>query len=195
MLVRLWYHLVMKQLGDMCMKSTTIRRSNLSKEKMAVLEALKKYRNEESDYAPNVYIRPAEVQQGKKEELDLLWRNFKLQDIHTGEKTPRVYIATGIAAGLLLVGALTMTVFFAHSVHSDNVADSGAFGIIPASQTEETSAKNETYIVQNGDTIEKILIRFYGRYSKNSEISLMKANNMSNPNKLSIGQELIIPMN
>lgn len=179
------------------MKSTTIRRSNLSKEKMAVLEALKKYKNEDSDFAPNVYIRPSELQHEKKEELDLLWRNFKIQDLHTGENTPKVYIATGIAAGLLLVGALTMTAFFAHRVHDNNIASSsGAFGIIPASeQAEEAVSKNETYIVQNGDTIEKILIRFYGKYSKNTELSLMKANNMTNPNKLSIGQELIIPMN
>ena len=48
------------------MKSSTIRRSNLSKEKMAVLEALKKYKNDESDYAPNVYIRPAEIHNEKK---------------------------------------------------------------------------------------------------------------------------------
>lgn len=177
------------------MKSTTIRRSNLSKEKMAVLEALKKYKNEDSDYAPNVYIRPSEVQHEKKEELDLLWRNFKIQDIHASENTPKVYIATGIAAGLLLVGALTMTAFFAHRVHDNSIAEGKAFGIIPASTQEESASKNETYIVQSGDTIEKILIRFYGKYSKNSESSLMQANHMSNPNKLSIGQELIIPMN
>lgn len=178
------------------MKSTTIRRSNLSKEKMAVLEALKKYKNEDSDYAPNVYIRPSEVQHEKKEELDLLWRNFKIQDIHVSEKTPKVYIAAGIAAGLLLVGAFTMTAFFAHRVNENNMASAnGAFGIIPASAHEESVSKNETYVVQSGDTIEKILIRFYGQYSKNSEYSLMQANNMSNPNKLSIGQELIIPMN
>lgn len=163
---------------------------------MAVLEALKKYRNEESDYAPNVYIRPSEFQHEKKAELDLLWRNFKIQDIHAGENTPRIYMAMGIAAGLLLVGALTMTIFFAHRVHDNNIAESGAFGIIPASgQIEETAPKNETYVVQSGDTIEKILIRFYGKYSKLSESNLMKANNMTNPNKLSIGQELIIPMN
>lgn len=179
------------------MKSSTIRRSNLSKEKMAVLEALRKYKNDEADFAPNVYIRPGEAQHEKKEELDLLWRNFKIQDISTHEKTPKVYIASGVAAGVLLVGALMMTVFFAHSLKNDNISDAkGGFGFIPASaQNEDQLAKNETYIVQSGDTIEKILIRFYGQYSKNSESSLMQANNMTNPNKLSIGQELIIPMN
>ena len=40
------------------MKSSTIRRSNLSKEKMAVLEALSKYRQDSYDNTPNVYVRP-----------------------------------------------------------------------------------------------------------------------------------------
>lgn len=187
----------MRKFGEMCMKSTTIRRSNLSKEKMAVLEALKTYRNDSSDYAPNVYIRPSEVQHEKKDELDVLWKNFKIHDINSSEQTPKVYIATGIVAGFLLLVAISMTLVFAHRVNSNNIAsESGAFGIVPASsQVSETSSKNETYVVQNGDTIEKILIRFHGKYSKNSESALLKANGLSNPNKLSIGQELVIPMN
>ena len=59
---------------------------------------------------------------------------------------------------------------------------------------DDFAAKTEKYIVQSGDTIEKILIRFYGQYSKTSEYNVMQANNLSNPNKLSIGQELIIPI-
>ena len=69
------------------MKSSTIRRSNLSKEKMAVLEALSKYNNFEtgdvtdagvnnepvSDDSPEVYVR-----QNKDKELDMLWKDFKL---------------------------------------------------------------------------------------------------------------------
>lgn len=187
----------MRKFGEMCMKSTTIRRSNLSKEKMAVLEALKTYRNDSSDYAPNVYIRPSEVQNEKKDELDVLWKNFKIHDIHSSEQTPKIYIATGVVAGIVLLAAISMTLVFAHKVSSGNIAsETGAFGIAPVtSQSSETSSKSETYVVQNGDTIEKILIRFHGRYSKNSEYALLKANGLSNPNKLSIGQELIIPMN
>ena len=177
------------------MKSTTIRRSNLSKEKMAVLEALKKYRNEESDYAPNVYIRPVSTESAKQEELDLLWKSFNI-DFSSQEKTPKFYVASGIVAGVLLVGALAMTVFFAHNMHNPNIAsEKSSIGLIPSSANEEISNSSETYIVQNGDTIEKILIRFYGQYSKQMEANIMQANNMANPNKLSIGQELIIPMN
>ena len=56
------------------MKSSTLRRSNLSKEKMAVLEALSKYKQESMyDNSPSVYVRP-----NKEKELDLLWQNFKI---------------------------------------------------------------------------------------------------------------------
>ena len=176
------------------MKSTTLRRSNLSKEKMAVLEALKKYRSEEQDSAPCVYIRPEELKGNKQNELDLLWQNFKFHDFSSlTEKTPKLYIASGIAAGVLLVGIFSMTAFFAHNVSKSTTTNSSSIGFIAPSD-EDLSTKTEKYIVQSGDTIEKILIRFYGQYSKTSEYNVMQANNLTNPNKLSIGQELIIPM-
>ncbi len=177
------------------MKSMTIRRSNLSKEKMAVLEALRQYKNEDStEFGPHVYIRPQELHHRKKEDLDLLWKNFKIQEFSTGEKAPKLYAMTGIAAGVLLVAGLTMAAIFAHNVKTSELASTGnAFGIGTA-QNVETQAPT-TYIVQNGDTIEQILIKFHGKYSKVMESNLLQANNMSNPNKLSIGQQLVIPMN
>lgn len=177
------------------MKSTTIRRSNLSKEKMAVLEALKKYKYNDADFAPNVYIRPAELNvSAKQRELDLLWRSSKIRDFNTNEKSPKLYIVAGIVAAAVLFAGITMTAVFAHNSDS-SVATKGGFSLVPSSENENVAeAKNETYVVQSGDTIEKILIRFYGQYSKNSETALLQANNMTNPNKLSIGQELIIPM-
>lgn len=177
------------------MKSVTIRRSNLSKEKMAVLEALRKYKSEEStEFGPHVYIRPDEIHHKKKEDLDLLWKNFKIQELSTGDNAPKLYALTAVAAGVLLVAALTMTAVFAHHVRNSELASTGnAFGI-SSSPVEESPAPT-TYVVQNGDTIEQILIRFHGKYSKTMEADLLHANNMSNPNKLSIGQQLVIPMN
>lgn len=175
------------------MKSTTIRRSNLSKEKMAVLEALKKYKSADYDFAPSVYIRPDDTNSEKKAELDLLWRNLNTSEMVSKEKAPKVFIATGVVAGILLMAGFTMTAFFAHRVTTEDVV--AASLVAPSSASEENSGKNEIYVVQSGDTIEKILIKFYGHYSKLSEAGLLKANNMTNPNKLSVGQELIIPVN
>jgi len=186
----------MKNFGEMCMKSTTIRRSNLSKEKMAVLEALKKYRADDSEFAPNVYVRPGQLEHEKNDELDLLWRNFKTQDISLVDNKPKLYILTGIIAGILLVSTVSMTLLFSSKADKaqPNIASGSGFSLVPAS-SEKDIKNNETYVVQSGDTIEKILIRFYGQYSKTKEMSLLQANNMTNPNKLSIGQQLIIPMN
>lgn len=63
-----------------------------------------------------------------------------------------------------------------------------------SSEKVETIANNEIYTVQNGDTMEAILIRFYGSYNKEKESLVLKTNNLTNPNKLSIGQQLTIPM-
>lgn len=178
------------------MKSSTIRRSNLSKEKMAVLEALSKYRQDSYDNTPNVYVRP-----NKEKELDVLWQNFKLSQ--------NVYLATGFVAGalvmLMLVGLVNLS---NHGVSANDEnqifnpqrakAQKEKLNLIPAT-TEGTAAvtaetKNEVYTVQNGDTLESILIRFYGGYSPAKATAVMQANNMANPNKLSIGQQLTIPM-
>ena len=68
--------------------------------------------------------------------------------------------------------------------------------IIPADQVVEEAkpAAPETYSVKSGDTLEGIVIRFYGKYDPSKVNKIMEANNLSNPNQLSIGQSLIIPM-
>ncbi len=185
------------------MKSSTIRRSNLSKEKMAVLEALSKYRQDSYDNTPNVYLRP-----NKEKELDVLWQNFKLSQ--KNEKSPSVYLATGFVAGalvmLMLVGLVNLSTRGVSANDENQIfnpqrakVQKEKLNLIPAT-TESTAAvtaetKNEVYTVQNGDTLESILIRFYGGYSPAKATAVMQANNMANPNKLSIGQKLTIPMN
>lgn len=183
------------------MKSSTIRRSNLSKEKMAVLEALSKYRQDSYDNTPNVYVRPS-----KEKELDLLWQNFKISQ--KAEKSPGVYLATGFITGavamLMLVGIVNLSTNHIASNDSNQIfnpsrakAQNEKINLIPASAETAAaeSAKTEVYTVQSGDTLESILIRFYGGYSKEKMIKVMTANNMSSPHKLSIGQKLTIPMN
>ena len=96
------------------MKSSTLRRSNLSKEKMAVLEALSKYRQESYDNSPRVYVRP-----NKEKELDILWQNFKISQ--KAEKSPSVYLATGFIAGA--VAMLIVTSLISFSVRGFNTAE------------------------------------------------------------------------
>ncbi len=182
------------------MKSSTIRRSNLSKEKMAVLEALSQYRHDVFDNSPGVYVRP-----NKERELDLLWQNFKVNQ--KNDKSPNVYLAAGFIAGAVVMLILTVLISFsANGINSlkDNFETTGApvkkeklsLNFIPASdnKSDAQTAVNEVYTVQSGDTMESILIRFYGSYSKEKESLVLKTNNLTNPNKLSIGQKLTIPM-
>ena len=176
------------------MNGTTFNRTNLSEEKVAVLNALKRYKNGDFSLTPNVYIRPEDKKHPKHEELDLLWNNFKVQDMISPDKAPKLFIAAGIVSGVILMSGLVLTGVFAHGVNRDTVAKA-EYTLIPSSGSSGVVSNDEHYIVQSGDTIEKILIRFYGSYTKTFENNLLKANNMSNPNKLSIGQELVIPMN
>ena len=53
------------------------------------------------------------------------------------------------------------------------------------------SAGVRTYVVKSGDTLSKIAKDFYGDASKYMEIA--KANNISNPDLINVGQELNIP--
>ena len=172
------------------MKSSTLRRSNLSKEKMAVLEALSKYKQESAyDNSPSVYVRPS-----KEKELDLLWQNFKISQ--KSEKSPGVYLATGFVAGALVMLLLTSIIGGAVKSDSKAVKDTNVknekVNIMPAGGA--AASTSEKYVVQSGDTIESIQVRFYGSYSPEKAQAIQKANNLKNPNRLQIGQELIIPM-
>lgn len=178
------------------MKSSTIRRSNLSKEKMAVLEALSKYRHEAYNDSVGVYVRPS-----REKELDLLWQNFKVNQ--KSEKSPNVYLTAGFVAGAVVMLILTVLISFTvrgiSSVRENTVApvkkEKLSLSFIPSSQkADEEVVLNEVYTVQDGDTMEAILVRFYGSYSKEKESLVLKTNNMTNPNKLSIGQQLTIPL-
>ena len=181
------------------MKSSTIRRANLSKEKMAVLEALSKYGHDVFDGTPGVYVRPED---SRDKELDVLWQNFKVNQ--KSEKSPNIYLAAGFITGAVVMLAVAIIVGFTAkgitSVKENTVVpvkkEKMNLNFIPSSSDSnmQTTVANETYTVQSGDTIEGILIRFYGSYSKEKEELVLKTNNLTNPNKLSIGQQLTIPM-
>jgi len=64
--------------------------------------------------------------------------------------------------------------------------------------TTKTATKGKvgpahSYVVKNGDTLEMIARRYYGSGAPQWIQKIQRANNMSNPNRLSLGQKLIIP--
>lgn len=192
------------------MKSSTLRRSNLTKEKIAFLEELSKNRQKPYNASPSVYVRQnANSNNSKENELDVLWQNFKVTTKE--DKSPGIYLATGFIAGA--VAMLIMTTLLSFSFRSSSSPDLS----VPVSKTKEkakltfipadknspvekvqdaTAAKgDESYVVKQGDTVAGIVVRFYGSYDVSKINNVMKVNNMKNPNDIQIGQQLIIPMN
>ena len=184
------------------MKSTTLRRSNITREKVAMMEALNRYNREHMD--EDFYRN-----QSKNRELDALWQSFGIKQ-QKNEKAPQVYFVTGLVFGVIITLLITTFVSILINVSTpkdDSVVEpvtkvsteSGKFSFIPADNASKTtkpiSITNEEYVVKEGDTLESIIIRFYGSFDINKVSAIQSANNMANPNALSIGQKLIIPMN
>lgn len=184
------------------MNSTTLRRSNITREKVAMMEALSRYnrQHQDEDFYRN---------QNKTRELDALWQSFGVKP-QKNEKAPQVYFVTGLILGVIMTLAITTVISILISVSTPKdevvlpakkaaVESSGKFSFIPADNAASKSAiastSTEEYVVKEGDTLESIVIRFYGSFDMNKVNAIQDANKMANPNALSIGQKLIIPMN
>lgn len=94
------------------MKSSTIRRSTLSKESMEVIETLAK--EQEGEGSLGEYVRPDEVQtandSSKSQEIDLLWQNFKPAQFTTN--SPAMNILLGFIIGVIttaLIGGICVS--------------------------------------------------------------------------------------
>lgn len=182
------------------MKNSTLYRSNLTKEKMALLEELQNEAQEQENNL-SVYKRPS-----REKELDVLWKNFKVNQ--RGDKSPGIYLTIGFITGALCMFVMTALLSFG-TMSTDRIAKeevvtkkpkASRLSFIPVSKKQkavETAAPTTTYqsyTVASGDTLEKIIIRFYGKNDVSKIDKIVEANKLSSPNNLSIGQKLVIPM-
>jgi nucleoid-associated protein YgaU len=55
------------------------------------------------------------------------------------------------------------------------------------------SRESRTYIVQSGDTLSKIAKEYYGDANRYMDIFNANRDKLSDPNKIQVGQELVIP--
>jgi LysM repeat protein len=113
------------------MKSSTIRRSTLSKESMEVIENLAK--EQENQDALGEYVRPDEVvseqeKASKAQEIDLLWQTFKTTQFTTNSPTAYILLgfAIGVLATLLVLGGMS---FFINKSAMEDGAKPTFFGI------------------------------------------------------------------
>ena len=129
------------------MKSSTIRRSALSKESMNVIEQLwgeefvdyAHIENEEND-APNEYLRPEaapkpEPRNTKSQEIDLLWQTFK--DAQFNTNSPWMQVVGGFLLGIF-VSFLIVSAFLVYSANkTGNIVNSKQILINFSSNREE----------------------------------------------------------
>lgn len=180
------------------MKSSTLRRSNITREKMAMLNALSNYNQTRGRSNSNL---------DKQAELDMLWQNFKIAA--TSDKSPKTYFSAGFFTGIVvaLVVATFISFFVGYSPLSEinfsapkSAKENVKFSLIPADkqvQQEEDVQKplEKEYIVQSGDSLEDISMRFYGSFDEAKLKQIQVKNNLKDLNSIKIGQKLIIPMN
>lgn len=195
------------------MKNSTLYRANLSRQKISLLKELSEKKSNISydNTSPEVYVRPT-----KEQELDALWKNFKVSDKTT--KSPGVYLVVGFIVGAVAMFLMTALLSFVAN-SSDRMNDFDKIqkvkikpetktdlAIIPSdvktvapvattTATPVTTPNTQTYTVKSGDSLEGIVVRFYGSFNDAKIQKVMQANNITNPNALQIGQQLKIPMN
>lgn len=182
------------------MNSSTLRRSNITREKMAMLSAISKYNAANGKSNANLTDKQAE--------LDMLWQNFKIAA--TSNKNPKAYFAWGFFLGVVasLVVLMFLSFFIGYSpmnelnfhapkANKENVK----FTFIPADkqapqeeQAETPVPQEKEYKVQAGDSIESICVRFYGRYDAAKIKEIQAKNNLKDINAIKIDQVLKIPV-
>ncbi len=208
------------------MKSSTLHRSNLTKERMELLREIKAQKRTSNDSTPGIYVRPT-----KEKELDVLWQSFKVNQ--KDEKSPALYMVAGFIVGAIAMFLMTAVISFAahsaseegnftfHSTktgdikttpkeikalptmpsetnisRSKNKSKDKEINFLPpdTAKTASTSTKVEQYTIKPGDTLDNIALRFYGQYNSTQINKIATTNNITNPNRISIGQVLTIPL-
>jgi LysM repeat protein len=182
------------------MKNNTIYKPSISKERIAALEELISDQSKPYDSSPGVYVRS-----DKDRELDILWQGFKFNS--KDERSPGIYLTIGFITGALCMFLMTTILNFGNP-SKESFADLNLWkkanvevkkkdtpvNVTPASQTQ-ANTRTEKYTIQSGDTLASIAIKYYGNSSPDSIQKIQNANNMDNPDKIALGQELLIPLN
>lgn len=196
------------------MNNYTIKRAMLSDENMAVLSEL-----QEQNQKTNINDKQEARNDGsKQDELDYLWRNFRINKKE--DRSPGIYILVGFIAGALsmfLMTAMLSISTFSSMDGTQNVNERklikkkhGSFSFSKPAvvdvKVEDTENENEDlladqpsvitekYKVKRGDSLEAISVKYYGKASPENTLKLQNANNLTSPHAIYEGQTLLIPM-
>jgi len=177
------------------MRSNTLRRSKMSKERALALDELLPKKSTHYDSSPGVYVRS-----DQDRELDVLWQGFKVN--HREERSPGFYLTAGFITGAICAILMTLVINLG-APSKDNISDLNLWkkantkptvNVAPSSQTETIgSVKTTEYKVKSGDTLGAISYKFYGVDNPAKISKIQTVNNLKSPNDLQIDQKLIIP--
>lgn len=189
------------------MKSSTLHRSNLTKERMSMLENVKFQAQAKRHIDAGQFMRV-----NKALELDLLYRSLGKNTLrksvapssHGGggdSKKPSangVYIGFGFLGGavfLLIVSIVVWASTAPGNKHSVPDVPKVTPSLEVVSETKDSdTVTQEKYTIKSGDTLNKIAFRFYGKYDAKKIEEIKRINNINSPEGLQIGQVLIIPL-
>jgi len=193
------------------MKSSTLHRSNLTKERMSMLENVKFQAQKRVSQDTNQFLRTS-----KNPELDVLYRSF-MKNVTAGSSSggsvsstgkikikiksrpDGVYLSIGVVGGLIFLVIVSIIVWIS-SVPSNQTAVPEApktqakLEVVSDSKDGFDTERREKYTIKSGDTLDKITYRFYGKYDAKKIEEIKKINNILNPESLQIGQVLVIPV-
>ena len=173
------------------MRSSTFHKTALSKEKLAALEHMIADNKGNYDETPGVYVR-----NNKARDLDLLWQVNRASAKH--KKMTRNQVIASFVAGIICTAFITSS----FSNISNNMAEVDFWqkgvpmgvNVSPADNKAPT-VHTETYTVKAVDTIDSIVMRFYGVYDVERIRQIQAINNLQDPSKIGLGQTLVIPIN
>lgn len=105
-----------------------------------------------------------------------------------------VQIPTGLATAEGRVDTTTLLKVLVNKADAQNEsAYVATLNAAATAQNAKSASTPETYVVQPGDSLAAIPFRFYGNTADYIKIFQANADNLSSPNRIKIGQKLIIP--
>ena len=181
------------------MKSSLQQKTNISREKLAVLEELLSEKQREYEAIASEYN-----EKNKSREIDMLWDELHSQK---SERSPGIYLSVGFVVGAMAMFLMTSIINF--GVKSENTSDfdlwkkssitstskKANINVAPTTDTTPVfNGKTMSYIIQNGDTLETIALKYYGAATPSNIMNIQNFNNIKNPNSIQIGQKIIVPL-
>ncbi len=123
--------------------------------------------------------------------LDLIKRsNVRLDHLHVQDNK---LVMQGAAPNQDIKNAVWNAIKAVDPGFSDLTADISVDSSLPAPAAAAASSTAQTYSVKSGDSLSKIAKQFYGDAGRYMEIFEANRDQLSDPNKIDVGQQLKIP--